>query len=363
MKIKIFKSGITPFLLGVLMMALGFTSCKKDSYRTDGGVASANTTLSTYDYLAGNADHIFDTLLLIVDHFGLKDSVNKAGTFFAPTDYAIHLLMTTNNITTLDALYRQMNSRFLTQYMFSDTSLTLSTASTAVKTYQDWAGMTSGLAKVAAIYGVANSVLTYYTLEYIKINGVLDGSVGAPANDPTDAILRCQTTGIKTATGTNLNVLVNNATLNLIGPPTKLYLSYNINVTQSATDYNSTDTQLDSAAIAGFLGLTSTQIADSIANGSTKLVYYAWQPDSTLSNNYTADFPGFWYDPNGYVTMYGNNSYLWGDFNPDSFVETVGQFPGNAIVGDKYTLQQAFVYTNAYGIRLTVYITLHVTMV
>ena len=93
MKIKIIKSGITPFLLGVLMMALGFTSCKKDSYRTDGGVASANTTLSTYDYLAGNAYHYFDTLLLIVDHFGLKDSVNKAGTFFAPTDYAISALM------------------------------------------------------------------------------------------------------------------------------------------------------------------------------------------------------------------------------------------------------------------------------
>jgi len=363
MKIKIVKSGITPFLLGILMMALGFTSCKKDSYRTDNGVASANTTQSTYDYLAGNTYHYFDTLLLIVDHFGLKDSLNKAGTFFAPTDYAISALMSANSITSLDALYRQINSNFLKQYMFSDTSLTLNTAGTNVKTYQNWAGMTSGLAKLASSYYVANSSLTYYTLEYIKINGVLDGSVGAPANDLTDAILKCQTTGIKTATGTNLNVLVNNAPLNLIGPPTKLYLSYNVNVTQSATDYNSTDTQLDSATIAAFLGLTSAQIADSIASGSTKLVYYAWQPDSTLSNNYTADYPGFWYDNNGMVTTWGNNSYLWGDFNPGTFVETVGQFPGNAIVGDKYTLQQAFVYTTAYNIRLTVYITLHVTMI
>jgi len=362
MRIKIFKSGIIPFLLGVFMM-MAVASCKKDAYRTDGGLASENTTLSTYDYLAANANHQFDTLLLIVDHYNLKDSVNKAGTFFAPTDYAIHTLMTLNNIATLDALYRQMTSQFLTQYMFSENTLTLDNATTSVRTYKNWAGITVGVAKIATPYLVVTTTLTYYTLEYVKINGVVDGSTGAPANDETDAILRCQTTGIRTSTGTNLNVLANNAPLNLIGPPTKLRLSYDINVKQSATDYSSTDIQLDAAQIAGFLGLTAEQVADSVVNGSTRLVYYALQPDSTLSNRYTADFPGFWYDPNGYVTDWGNNSYLWADFFPGTFMETVGQYPGNAKVGDKYVLQQVFVYTNADGIRLMVYIRLNVTLV
>ncbi|HWK04872.1 MAG TPA: DUF4859 domain-containing protein [Puia sp.] len=363
MKSKIYKAGITPFLLGAVIIGLGFASCKKDGYRTDGGLAKATTTQTTYDYLAGNAYHYFDTLLLIVDHFNLKDSLNKSGTFFAPTDYAIHLLMTTNSITSLNALYKRINTKFLTQYMFSDTGLTLNGATTAVQTYTSWAGDTAGLTKLAGTYGVANSVLTYYTLEYVKINGVLDGSAGAPSNDPTDLKLKCQTTGIKTATGTNLNVLDNASTLNLHGAPTSLSLSYSVNVTQSATDYNSTDVQLDSAKIASFLGLTAAQIGDSIQNGSTNVLYYEMATDSTLSNNYTADFPGFWLDNQGNVTTWGTNSYMWIDLNTTPFTLTVGQYPGGGSVGDKYTYVQVFVYTNPDGVKLKVYITINVTLI
>lgn len=203
------------FLLPLSLIIFCFSSCKKDDYRTDTGLASANSPLSTYDYLASNAYHYFDTLILIVNHLGLKDSLNKSGTFFAPTNYAINRVMSDKKITTLDSLYKTISSKFLTQYMFSDTTMTLSHAKTTVDTYQSWAGNIAGMSKISASYTVVNTSLTYYTLQYIKINGILDGSPGAPANDETDAILKCQTTGIRTASGTNLNVLANTATLNL----------------------------------------------------------------------------------------------------------------------------------------------------
>ncbi|BAV05549.1 hypothetical protein FLA_1556 [Filimonas lacunae] len=362
---RIYTAGSFRFWMGVLVVMLSLASCKKDSYRTDGGLASANTSLSTYDYLAANAYHYFDTLLLIVDHFGLKDSVNKAGSFFAPTDYAIQRVMSANNIVTLEDLYAKINSKFLTQYMFADASLTLDNATTTVQTHENWAGTEVGISKLASSYYVATTTFTYYTLQYVKINGVLDGSPDAPANDETDAILKCQTTGIKTATGTNLNVLVNNAALNLIGDklPTELDLLYNVNVTQSSTDYTLSPVQLESDKIAGFFGVDAATIGDMINAGNADWKYYALEPNGNLNSGYTANAPGFWFDKNGYVANWGDDAYLFAEFTPGTFIVNVGQYPDHAKVGDTYTLKQVIAYTKSNGTVLSVIITIHVTLV
>src|SRR5581483_2777683 len=108
------KKYIYPVL--VCMTMAGLFSCKKAAYITDGGVAKATTPLSTYDYLKQQPYHYFDTTIAIIDHFNLKDSVNKSGTFFAFTDYAINLFMTTNGITSMEQLYDSVSSKFVTQY-------------------------------------------------------------------------------------------------------------------------------------------------------------------------------------------------------------------------------------------------------
>jgi len=197
----------------VLLLCTGLYACKKDNYLTDGGVHTATTPYSTYDYLAGNSYHIFDTVINIIDHFGLKDSVNKAGTFFAPTDYSVNRLMVNLGVDNMDSLYAHISSRFITQYLFSDTTITLQNAGTSPKIYNNWADTIAGVKKLAYTYGVVSSTLTYYVLQYVKINGYLDGSAGAPADDPTDAVLNCQTTGIITSGSTRLHVLSNASSL------------------------------------------------------------------------------------------------------------------------------------------------------
>ena len=207
------------YILSTIILLLA--ACKKDDYLHDGGVHNANTSLSTYDYLAQHSAHSFDTTILLIDHFNLKDSVNKAGTFFAFTDYAISLMMSQKNITSLEELYDSTSPKLITQYLFTDSiSIYNSTESVVQKT--NWAGDLApcGVKKIEGSYQVylTNSTATfsYFSLQYIKINGVLDGSPNAPANDLTDVPLTCQTTGIKTATGTTLHVLANNITLNNI---------------------------------------------------------------------------------------------------------------------------------------------------
>ena len=184
--------------------------CSKDSYLDDGGVQTPNTSLSAYDYLAGNAYHYFDTVLLIVDHFNLKDSVNRAGTFFAPTNFSVNRVMTNYKIPTLDSLYKRVTSKFITQFLFSDTSITLTNATSNVKIYKNWADTIAGITELPQTYRSVTTVFTYYTLQYVKINGYPDGS-GAPSNDPQDLFFSCQTTDIKTVNGNTLNVLANTA--------------------------------------------------------------------------------------------------------------------------------------------------------
>ncbi|MGL5682957.1 MAG: hypothetical protein ACRDDZ_07870 [Marinifilaceae bacterium] len=70
-------------LLFLVLIALG-VSCG-DDYLIDGGVADPNVYVSTYDFLKSKP--LFDTLVIAIDRAGLKDDVNKAGTFYAPTNY------------------------------------------------------------------------------------------------------------------------------------------------------------------------------------------------------------------------------------------------------------------------------------
>jgi hypothetical protein len=215
----------------VLFIVLGLGACKKNNYLTDGGLEKAATPFSTYDYLKNNKYHQFDTLLTLIDFYKLKDTINNSKTFFAPPDMAINLLMKritvsrevdgailTSPITTLKQLTDSVSANLLKQYIFNRT-ITLDGASTTSMSYTNKAGYSAPCAikKVIGASSVflTNSALTfsYYTLEYVVVNGQIDGSSGPSPGDLIDANLPCQTTGIQTSTGTTLHVLANFAAL------------------------------------------------------------------------------------------------------------------------------------------------------
>lgn len=121
-------------------------------------------------------------------------------------------------ITTFKQLTDSVSANLLKQYIFNKT-ITLDEATTASIIYTNEAGAIAPCAikKVIGASSVylSNSALTfsYYTLEYVVINGLLDGSSGPSPDDKVDALLPCQTTGIQTSTGTTLHVLANFAVL------------------------------------------------------------------------------------------------------------------------------------------------------
>lgn len=78
---KIFKLFIAAAVIGLMLNA-----CKK-SFTIGGSKFNPQVNMSTYDYLKTN--HLFDTLVIMLDKAGLKDEVNQAGTFFAVTNFTI----------------------------------------------------------------------------------------------------------------------------------------------------------------------------------------------------------------------------------------------------------------------------------
>jgi hypothetical protein len=211
-------------ILAAVGLLLAASSCKKTGYLTDTGIHDAVTPLSNYDYLAKNQFKQFDTLLLIIDRFpGLKEEMNKAGTFFAPTDFSI--LRTLNarltakqqinpsNTYTLDSLVKAITADSLRQYMFKE-KITLDNApELQAAPYTSLGNTTQGALKVLQTgtpYVGSRTTAATYLLFFVKVRGALDVPGVTPPATEVDISALCQTTGILTSNGaTVLHVIAN----------------------------------------------------------------------------------------------------------------------------------------------------------
>lgn len=75
------------------------------------------------------------------------------------------------------------------------------------------------------------------------------------------------------------------------------------------------------------------------------IAFAAIQADGSREYNCTANGLGFWYDNAGNVITWGDNSYVFSEFNQETFTFTIGQFPDHCQPGDEYTIRQALIYT------------------
>lgn len=75
-------------VIAIILLIIVLPSCEEDYY-LDGGLASGELNMSTYDFVKSRPD-MFEKLLWIIDQNNLKDDINKEGsTFFPPQDESI----------------------------------------------------------------------------------------------------------------------------------------------------------------------------------------------------------------------------------------------------------------------------------
>ena len=223
------------FKLFILCICLitAFYSCKKSDV-IGGDLFNAHVNMTTYDYLKTN--HLFDTLVIMIDKTNLKAEVNSSGTFFALTNYAIHsyvlakktqLGIVENNenlVYTFDSLDFSSLKDSLRAYMFKEkyTRDNLTSAGT-LATADD------GEVRLIQLKSSTDYTSTLFTTEpqYIFLSKLVAtpdfplppvlNSTTVQQLDPSQILnTMCQTTGILTTTGV-LHVLSNDHTFTYFG--------------------------------------------------------------------------------------------------------------------------------------------------
>lgn len=87
------KTTYKSILLAITASVVVLAACQKDDYYNDGGLSgqsAADRNKSTYDFLVGNANHYFDSLVKIIDLTNSKALINQQNiTVFAMTNSAV----------------------------------------------------------------------------------------------------------------------------------------------------------------------------------------------------------------------------------------------------------------------------------
>ena len=217
------KNTILYIFIAVLKMG-SFASCKKSSYLTDGGLSNPKSPLSTYEYLKQHQYHLFDTLIMVIDHYQMKEEVNAAQTFFAPTNYSINnyirlrraevRLIDENATYTLNDMYNDVTADSLRMYCVKSRIELMTTPETATIVANNANTVTAAQRILQPRPNESWSSAPIYYLYFIKVvNGLDPAGVTLPGDDPNrDIRAQCQTTGIEPASGGILNVLSNQHT-------------------------------------------------------------------------------------------------------------------------------------------------------
>lgn len=198
------------------VLTVSFLSCKQKDYLIDGGTHEARTPLNTYDYLKANQYQLFDTFLLIIDKFNLKNELMEAKTVFAVTDYSIRRyislrqdalrLVDFNKTFTLDSLYANITADSVRQYFFNE-KITLADSPVEPEVVQITSrgntscGYSKRLFTVLELNGNDGGLFTWtnepiYGLFYTRVRGALDVPGVPSLPTETDIKVLCQTQGI-----------------------------------------------------------------------------------------------------------------------------------------------------------------------
>lgn len=137
-------------------------------------------------------------------------------------------------------------------------------------------------------------------------------------------------TGNKSITATFTKIPVETITLNVEMVPN--------------TNYAPTAVSLDPNRLSNIFGLSTAQISSAFG---TTIKYYGVKSDGSLDSVSTANAPGHWFDKTGGTVTYGDQAYLYSEFDMSKLSANVGHYPNKVVVGESYTFKQSLLYTKS----------------
>lgn len=141
--------------------------------------------------------------------------------------------------------------------------------------------------------------------------------------------------------------------------PEAVTFFYQVEVPFSATEYTQAAAEINLQQLCQAVTLTPEQIRD---HWGEEVLFAGINSDGTLTFTSTANDPGHWFDVNGNVCSWGDTAKIYSELNKDTFVFTIGQYPGHCKVGEKYKMKQILDYEYEKGKKVQVTFVFNVTV-
>src|SRR5574344_453337 len=138
-----------------------------------------------------------------------------------------------------------------------------------------------------------------------------------------------------------------------------LILNYSVDIPLSSTSYDGGSVQVDMDKIADLFGISKENLLAAIGGTDNGFdvkgfaIEGTTHADNGTSTN-TGSTWGHWWDASGNVVAWGTNAMVFAEFNPDTSVFNVGQYPGHLTAGQSIKFIEALKYQ---GKRVAVVIT------
>jgi len=133
----------------------------------------------------------------------------------------------------------------------------------------------------------------------------------------------------------------------------------NASLAYNSGSYTSVRVQYDMDAVSKALGVSTAQMkAVTVGKVSGKKNYLRFaginangttETNKVTTSTSSSTVFGHWFNSSGNVCDYGGSSYIFAEMYPDSYGCYVGQYPGRLQKNKKYSIRQAFIYTDAQG--------------
>ena len=157
---------------------------------------------------------------------------------------------------------------------------------------------------------------------------------------------------------TNTNV-VGYLTFNEDDKPQDTTFTFDVHFPRDTVNYTGAEVAVDQSGLGRAFVLQPSQIIDMLGH---EITFYAVENDGTLNATTTANGYGHWFDVDGDVIGWGTDARVFSEFNENTQVFTIGQYPGQTATGDTYVIKQALVYEYEPGKTAQATFEFHVTI-
>lgn len=121
-------------------------------------------------------------------------------------------------------------------------------------------------------------------------------------------------------------------------------LTYNVKFPASSTDYTGSTVSLNNTDLQKLAKAFILQPGAIKGYMDGKIKFYAIEVNGSLNSKTTANGYGHWFDTAGNVCSWGAESRIFSEYDASSYAFTIGQYPGQCAIGNKFTIKQALVY-------------------